>query len=291
MAASSADATAPPGLGYRWTICALLFLALTSNCLDRQVLGILAPTLQRELGWTETDDGSIGSWFSLSYAVGLLLAGRVMDRIGVRTGLAGAVGFAWLNYMTPLGLHHLMAEGHHYGPGPWVTGLSRADWTSTYYHRADTMAPGFDRTATGSNAVAQCAAPVRDRFASRATVPDEYFLWFHRVAWTDRMRSGRTLWDELVVRYSAGLDSARAMKRAWEGLAGKIDGSRHREIDGFLAIQAREAKWWRDASLAYFQTFSRLPFPAGYDRPAHPLEYYQRPRCPVDRTRPRCDGV
>ncbi|MBC7898091.1 MAG: MFS transporter [Cytophagaceae bacterium] len=91
MAASSAEVTAPPGLGYRWTIVALLFFALTINYLDRQVLGILAPTLQRELGWTETDYGSIVSWFSLTYAVGLLLTGRLMDRIGVRTGLAAAI--------------------------------------------------------------------------------------------------------------------------------------------------------------------------------------------------------
>ncbi|MBC7898092.1 MAG: alpha-glucuronidase [Cytophagaceae bacterium] len=198
---------------------------------------------------------------------------------------------ALVNYMTPLGLHHIMAEGHHYGPGPWVTGLNRADWTSTYYHRADTIGIGFDRTATGSNAVAQYAGPVRDQFASRATVPDENLLWFHHVRWTDRLRSGRTLWDELVYRYSAGVDSVRGIKRTWEGLAGRIDGARYREMDAFLGIQVREAKWWRDASLAYFQTFSRQPFPAGYERPAHPLEYYQRLRCPADRTRPRCDGV
>ena len=195
-----------------------------------------------------------------------------------------------VNYMTPLGLHHIMARNHHYGPGPWVTG-GRPDWTSVYFHRADTLGIGFDRTATGSNAVAQYAPAVRDRFASRATVPDAYLLFFHRVHWTERMRSGRTLWEELVHRYSAGVDSARALHRAWGGVAGHVDAARYRDIDAFLGIQEREARWWRDAALSYFQTFSRRPIPAGYEPPAHPLEYYLRLRCPLDPTRPRCDGI
>ena len=197
---------------------------------------------------------------------------------------------ALVNYMTPLGLVHIMARDHHYGPGPWVTG-GRPDWTSVYFHRADTLGIGFDRTATGSNAVAQYAPHVRDLFASRATVPDAYLLFFHRVRWTERLRSGRTLWDELVHRYSAGVDSARAMHRAWGGVSGGIDPARYQDIDAFLGIQEREAKWWRDAALSYFQTFSRQPIPPGYEQPAHPLEYYLRLRCPVDTTRPRCDGI
>ncbi|MGQ0647221.1 MAG: alpha-glucuronidase family glycosyl hydrolase [Gemmatimonadaceae bacterium] len=197
---------------------------------------------------------------------------------------------ALVNYMTPLGLHHIMARGHHYGPGPWVSG-GRADWTSVYYHRADTLALGFDRTMTGSRAVGQYAGRVGDTFASRATVPDEYLLWFHRVGWRDRLRSGRTLWDELVHRYSTGVDSARALRRAWQGRKGRIDARRFGEIDAFLGIQEREAKWWRDASLLYFQQFSRLPIPAAYEPPAHTLEYYQRLTCPRDPARPRCDGI
>ena len=90
---------------------------------------------------------------------------------------------AAVNYMTPLGLHHQMARGHHYGPGPWVAGGPRADWTSVYYHRADTGAVGFDRTASGSNAVAQYFPPLRERFGNRETVPDSLLLWFHRVRW------------------------------------------------------------------------------------------------------------
>jgi alpha-glucuronidase len=197
---------------------------------------------------------------------------------------------ALVNYMTPLGLHHIMARNHHYGPGPWVAG-GRADWTSIYYHRADTVAVGFDRTATGSDAVAQYAPPVRARFASRATVPDELLLWFHRVRWGERLRSGRTLWHELVHRYSAGVDSARGLHSSWKQLDGRVDGARYRAIDEYLAIQAKEAKWWRDASLMYFQTFSRQPLPPGYEPADHSLEFYQRLTCPADVTRPRCPGI
>jgi len=197
---------------------------------------------------------------------------------------------AVVNYMTPLGLAHIMATGHHYGPGPWADG-GRADWTPSYYHRADSLGLGFDRTSTGSNAVAQYAPPVRDRYARRATVPDSVLLWFHHVRWTDRLRSGRTLWDELVHRYSAGVDSARAMRRAWDGVRASIDTARFSEVASFLDIQAREAKWWRDASLLYFQTFSRMPIPARYEQPAHPLEYYKALRCPADPTKPRCPDV
>jgi alpha-glucuronidase len=181
-----------------------------------------------------------------------------------------------VEYMTPLGLHHIMARNHHYGPGPWVEGGGRADWTSVYYHRADTLGVGFDRTAGGSDAVAQYAAPVRDRWASRATVPDSLLLWFHRVGWTERMRSGRTLWDELVHRYDAGVDSVRAMRRTWDGARGKIDAERHADVAARLRTQEKVARWWRDAVLLYFQRFSRQPFPPGTEPPAHPLEFYQR---------------
>lgn len=178
-----------------------------------------------------------------------------------------------VNYMTPLGLHHIMARDHHYGPGPWVTG-GRADWTSVYYHRADTLGIGFDRTPSGSDAVSQYAGPVRDRFARRETVGDSLLLWFHRVGWEERMASGRTLWEELVHRYSAGVDSVRAMQRTWAALEGRVDGERHRAVAEKLATQARVARWWRDASLLYFQQFARKPFPPHYERPARPLEFY-----------------
>jgi alpha-glucuronidase len=197
---------------------------------------------------------------------------------------------AVVNYMTPLGLAHIMATGHHYGPGPWADG-GRPDWTPSYYHRADSLGVGFDRTATGSNAVAQYYPPVRDRYASRATVPDSLLLWFHHVRWTDRLTSGRTVWDELVHRYSAGVDSVRAMRREWGSVRAAIDAERFAEVDSFLSIQAREARWWRDAALTYFQTFSRMPIPAGYEQPEHPLAYYEQLRCPADPRKPRCPGI
>ena len=198
---------------------------------------------------------------------------------------------AVVSYMTPLGLTHIMATGHHYGPGPWVRNLSRPEWNPAYYHRADTGGVGFDRTARGSNAVAQYHPPVRARYAGRATVPDSLLLWFHRVGWSERMRSGRTLWEELVHRYNAGVDSVRAMQRAWDALEGKVDAERFRDVRALLAIQEREARWWRDAALTYFATHSRQPIPARYEQPAHALDYYMGLRCPADPTKPRCDGI
>lgn len=180
---------------------------------------------------------------------------------------------AVVNYMTPLGLHHIMGRGHHYGPAPWVTG-GRADWTSLYYHRADTLGIGFDRTASGSNAVGQYFPEVRDRFASRETVPDELLLWFHRVGWNERMRSGRTLWEELVHRYNTGVEQVRGMQRLWGSMEEKVDAQRFDDVRQYLAIQEKDARWWRDAVLLYFQQFSRMPIPAEYEQPEHTLEYY-----------------
>jgi len=176
-----------------------------------------------------------------------------------------------VSYMTPLGLHHIMGKGHHYGPAPWYAGGERADWTSVYYHRAAPDGIGFDRMATGTNAVAQYAPQ-----AGRALSQDERFLlWFHRVPWDHRVASGRTLWDELVVRYSRGVDEVKAMRATWAGLAPYVDPERHAEVSAYLAIQEREAQWWRDACIAYFQTFAKRPLPTGYAPPPHPLEWYQ----------------
>jgi alpha-glucuronidase len=197
---------------------------------------------------------------------------------------------AVVNYMTPLGLAHIMGTNHHYGPAPWVK-LGRADWSPVYYHRADSAGIGFDRTAEASNADAQYAPAVRDRYADRATVPDSLLLWFHHVGWTERMGSGRTLWDELALHYQTGVDTVRAMQREWRTLEGKIDEGRFAETERFLAIQEREARWWRDAVLQYFQTFSHLPLPSGVEPPAHPLSYYMSLRCPRDEHKPRCDAI
>ncbi len=181
---------------------------------------------------------------------------------------------AAVDYMTPLGLVHLMARDHHHGPGPWVSGGPRPDWTSVYYHRADADGIGFDRTATGSDAVAQYAAPVRDEFASRARIPERYLLFFHHLPWDYRMRSGRTLWDELVAHYYRGVETVHDMQRQWTSVAGAIDPERAEQVRVFLQIQEREARWWRDACVLYFQSFARRPIPPGYEPPAHTLEHY-----------------
>lgn len=182
---------------------------------------------------------------------------------------------AVVDYMTPLGLHHLMGRGHHYGPAPWDAGGPRADWTPVYYHRADKRGIGFDRSATGSDAVAQYAPPLAAEFGDVKRVPEKYLLWFQHVPWDYRMHSGRTLWDELVGRYTHGVDEVKKMRATWRGLDGDIDAERYRKAAVFLAIQEKEAQWWRDASIAYFQSINGLPLPAGYAPPAQSLQYYE----------------
>jgi alpha-glucuronidase len=181
---------------------------------------------------------------------------------------------AAVDYMAPLGLVHLMARDHHHGPGPWVSGGPRPDWTSVYYHRAGADGIGFDRTATGSNAVSQYAPPVRDELASLDRIPEQYLLFFHHVPWDHELRSGRSLWQELLGHYDHGVRQVSEMREVWAAVAREIDPERREQVGTFLAIQEREARWWRDACSLYFQTLSGRPFPAGYERPAHTLEEY-----------------
>ncbi|MBC7988216.1 MAG: alpha-glucuronidase [Luteimonas sp.] len=192
---------------------------------------------------------------------------------------------AAVDYMTPLGLHHLMARGHHHGPGPWVHGGPRADWTSVYYHRASKQGIGFDRSTRGSNAVAQYFPRVARQFDDVQRVPEEFLLWFHDVPWDYKTRSGRPLWDELVHRYTRGVGYVREMRDSWKGLGRYVDAERHAQVDAFLGIQEKEAQWWRDASIAYFQTLSGRPLPPGFAPPAHSLDYYEAlefPNAPGD---------
>lgn len=198
---------------------------------------------------------------------------------------------AVVDYMTPLGLVHIMAEGHHYGPGPWVDNLGRADWNSVYYHRADATGLGFDRTATGSNAVEQYFDPVGQSFANRATVSDDHLLFFHHVGWNETLQSGRSLWDELVHRYTRGTEAVAEMNQRWSELQSEVDPQRHAEIASFLQIQQSEARWWRDAALSYFAGFSNQPIPEGYEQPLNDLNFYRQLPCPADRDRPRCEQI
>ncbi len=187
---------------------------------------------------------------------------------------------AVVDYMTPLGLGHLMATGHHYGPGPWVSDLARPEWNPTYYHKADAAGIGFDRTRTGTNAVAQYAPEVAAQFGDLKRVPEKFLLWFHHVPWTYRTASGRNVWDELVTRYDRGVGAVAAMQGEWNRLEGKVDGRRWAEVRDFLAIQRQEAQWWRDASVAYFQSVSKRPLPAGHAAPPHDLDWYKAIRTP-----------
>ncbi|HEY6955014.1 MAG TPA: alpha-glucuronidase family glycosyl hydrolase [Flavisolibacter sp.] len=187
---------------------------------------------------------------------------------------------AVVNYMTPLGLHHIMATGHHYGPGPWVDNLGRADWNPAYYHKADAYGIGFNRTATGSNALAQYQPQVQAQWSDSNTCDEKYLLWFHHVSWSHKMKDGKTLWNELCTKYQQGVDSVRWMQRAWNTLENKIDEERYKQVKMFLTIQEKDAEWWRNACLLYFQTYSRMPLPAGVEKPGHSLEYYKSLRFP-----------
>lgn len=180
-----------------------------------------------------------------------------------------------VNYMTPLGLHHIMGYGHHYGPAPWYNKAPRADWNPVYFHKADSMGIGFDRTATGSNALAQYQPAVRQQFENMATCPDNLLLWFHHVPWDYKMRSGKTLWETMCDKYYSGVDSVRWMQRSWDRMKNYIDDVRFKQIKQLLKIQEQEAVWWRNACLLYFQTFSNKPIPAGYEKPDRSLSYYQ----------------
>lgn len=180
---------------------------------------------------------------------------------------------AVVNYSMPMGLHHIMARGHHYGPGPWVTG-GRADWTSPYYHRADEAGIGFDRTSTGSNALEQYSMEIRDLWGDPDTIPPHLLLWFHHVPWDKTMPSGRSLWDELGYHYQQGVDTVRAWRLSWDHLAEKIDPQTHAHVGALLARQEREAIEYKDACLLYFRTFSKLPWPGCAEPAQYPLDHY-----------------
>ena len=180
---------------------------------------------------------------------------------------------AVVDYMMPLGLHHIFARGHHYGPGPWVD-TGRADWTSLYYHQANKHGIGFDRTETGSNALSLYSSQYRAMLEDVEMCPDEFLLWFHHVRWDYQVKSGRTLWEELCFRYNRGVESVRKMQETWHSLKGYVDSTRFKHVASLLAVQEFEARWWRDACLLYFQSFSEMQIPEHYEQPEHTLDYY-----------------
>jgi len=153
---------------------------------------------------------------------------------------------ACINYMTPQ---------------PGYARSSRLDWTSVYYHRADSAGLGFDRSSSGSNAAKQYFPPWRERFDNVETCPEKYLLWFHHVPWDRKMESGRALWEELCYRYHTGVNYVKAMRRKWSTLESRIDQEIYLHVQEKLATQERDAIIWRDTCLGYFQKFSKMPVP------------------------------
>ncbi|MFC2148772.1 alpha-glucuronidase family glycosyl hydrolase [Bacteroidota bacterium] len=187
---------------------------------------------------------------------------------------------AVVNYMTPMGLHHLMDTGHHYGPGPWVGDLSRPEWNPTYYHNADKNGIGFDRTPSGSNATSQYAPEIAKIFNDPETCPEEYLLWFHHLPWDYKLKNGGILWDAIALKYQKGVDQVEEMMNIWKQAKTYISDDQYNEVRMLLEIQLQEAKWWRNASLLYFQTFSGRELPDGVGRPEENLEYYKSLKFP-----------
>ncbi len=178
-----------------------------------------------------------------------------------------------VNYMMPLGLHHIFAWDHHYGPEPWceIPG-ARPDWLPKYYHQADSVGIGFNRTSTGSNAVSQYFSPLREQLNDEQQCPEKYLLWFHHVSWNYRMKSGQTLWDELCCKYDSGVQKVKEYQNEWNKLKPFIDTQRFNEIQLKLQIQEQDAVWWKDACLLYFQTFSKQAIPYNIEKTVHNLD-------------------
>ncbi|MBP5716844.1 MAG: alpha-glucuronidase, partial [Bacteroidales bacterium] len=190
-----------------------------------------------------------------------------------------------VDYMMPLGLHHLFSWGHHYGPEPWcdVPG-ARADWLPRYYHRADSIGLGFDRTeTTGTSATTQYPDSMRALLESLATCPEEYLLWFHHVPWGytrtwQCCNVEETLWEHLGRHYQRGVDAVSEMQRLWQGIHGDISDEVFHDIERRLATQQHDAQWWRDACLLYFQTFNGLHWPSTAQPAVSTLDELKRVR-------------
>ncbi len=189
---------------------------------------------------------------------------------------------ACVNYMMPLGIHHIFAGGHHYGPEPWYAPQGvRTDWTPPYYHKADGIGLGFDRTLNGSANVKQYPEELCRLYNDINTCPENLLAWFHHVPWDHKMKSGRTFWDELCHKYDEGVREARHFLAVWDAMQPYVDGQRFDEVQRKLRIQARDAEWWRDACLLYFQTFSHRPIPQDMEHPVHNLDEMMKFNIPI----------
>ncbi len=222
------------------------------------------------LAWdyTLTADEIADEWMRMTFTNNE----RFLDPIGEVMMQSREAG---VNYRMPLGLTHLYAQGHHYGPAPWTANLPRPDWTAVYYHKADENGIGFDRTESGSNAVEQYHDEVEAMFRNVNTTPEDYLLWFHHVPWTHEMKSGKTLWEELIHKYYEGVEQVRWMQKKWESVKPFIDEQRFEQVKALLKIQEKDAVRWRNSCVLYFQSLSGLPIPDGLDKPVRDLEYYK----------------
>ena len=169
---------------------------------------------------------------------------------------------ACVNYMMPLGLHHIFKFDHHYGPEPdGFIASYPLEWCPVYYHKADAQGVGFDRSSKGTDAVGQYPEPYRSQYDNIETCPEEYLLWFHHVAWNYKMKSGSTLWQELCMKYNMGVAMVEIYRDFWHTSAKQYMKGHEQEwqhTDSLLNIQLENAKEWRDTCLKYFQTFSKM---------------------------------
>ena len=169
---------------------------------------------------------------------------------------------ACVNYMMPLGLHHIFKFDHHYGPEPdGFIASYPLEWCPVYYHKADAKGIGFDRSSKGTDAVGQYPEPYRSLYDNIATCPEEYLLWFHHVPWTYKMKSGSTLWQELCMKYNMGVAMVEVYRDFWHTSAKQYMKGHEQEwqhTDSLLNVQLENAKEWRDTCLKYFQTFSKM---------------------------------
>nr|MDQ6903971.1 alpha-glucuronidase [Bacteroidota bacterium] len=180
---------------------------------------------------------------------------------------------AAVDFMTPLGLHHIMSANGHYGPGPWwgPKGV-RPDWTPPYYHQASTNGIGFDRTTKGSDAVSQYHEPLASELNNVATCPEKYLLWFHHLPWDYKMKDGHTLWDDLCHHYDKGVHEVRSFQTIWDKAYPWVDSTRFMAVQRKLREEEVNAVLWKDACLLYFQQFSRMPIPYDVERPVNNLD-------------------
>lgn len=199
---------------------------------------------------------------------------------------------AVVDYMMPLGLHHIFAGGHHYGPEPWCDPKGwREDWLPRFYHRADSIGIGFNRTDheepclagyEGSNNVGQYPEPLRTLYNNIATCPENLLLWFHHAGWNHTMSNGLSLWDNLCYSYDRGVSQAQDFVATWKSIKPYIDEERYKHQLTRFERQAKDAQWWRDACVLYFQTFSNRPLPPDSPKPMHSLEELMKYHLDID---------